>query len=140
MTFNNSKNNSVGNDSRLNARDGLLYLLVGGGIGAAVALLFAPKAGADLRSDISDISRKGLDQTRDLARNLKEQSTDVYNSVKEKASDVYEQASAKIAKAQDTIDNAIDTATDRVNGEIREAVDIHSQKLTCTTRRPSNIV
>ena len=31
----------------------LSYLLIGGGIGAGLALLFAPKAGSELRGDIS---------------------------------------------------------------------------------------
>lgn len=35
------------------AGNGLVYLLAGGGIGAAIALLFAPKTGAKLRGDIA---------------------------------------------------------------------------------------
>ena len=35
----------------------LMYLLIGGGIGAALALLFAPKSGAELRADVTDAVR-----------------------------------------------------------------------------------
>jgi hypothetical protein len=35
----------------------LTYLLAGGVIGAVVALLFAPKAGVELREDIADATR-----------------------------------------------------------------------------------
>ena len=42
----------------------LTYLLIGGGIGAILALLFAPKAGSELRGDIADVTRKGIDQSR----------------------------------------------------------------------------
>lgn len=43
-------------------RNGLLYLLAGGGIGAAFALLFAPKPGAKLRGDLADRARQGYDE------------------------------------------------------------------------------
>ncbi len=40
--------------------DKFVYFLVGAGIGAITALLFAPKAGSELRSEIADGTRKGL--------------------------------------------------------------------------------
>ena len=46
----------------------LTYLLIGGGIGAIIALLFAPKPGSELRGDIADVTRKGIDKTREGAR------------------------------------------------------------------------
>ena len=44
---------------------GLIYLLIGGGIGAILALLFAPKSGKDLRRDIADMSGRGLDRSEE---------------------------------------------------------------------------
>lgn len=38
----------------------LMFFILGGGIGAAVALLFAPKPGRELRRDHRRYSRKGL--------------------------------------------------------------------------------
>ena len=38
----------------------LTYLLIGGGIGAVIALLFAPKSGQELREDIADATGKAL--------------------------------------------------------------------------------
>ena len=37
-----------------NAATKLTYLLIGGGIGAVIALLFAPKSGTELRGDIAN--------------------------------------------------------------------------------------
>ena len=44
------------------------YFLIGGGIGAVVALLFALKAGKKLRGDITEEARRsGVDRTREAA-------------------------------------------------------------------------
>jgi gas vesicle protein len=45
----------------------LTYLLVGGGIGAVLALLFAPKSGNELRGDIADVTRKGIEKSKETA-------------------------------------------------------------------------
>ncbi|HYL97503.1 MAG TPA: YtxH domain-containing protein, partial [Blastocatellia bacterium] len=37
------------------------FLLIGAGIGAALALLFAPKSGREFRGDIADAGKQGLD-------------------------------------------------------------------------------
>jgi gas vesicle protein len=66
----------------------LLFFLLGAGIGALTALLFAPKAGSELRSDIADATKKGLDQARDTGRQLGERATDYYQSGVEKAADI----------------------------------------------------
>ena len=42
----------------------LTFFLVGAGIGAVLALLFAPKSGEELRNDIADATRKGIDDHR----------------------------------------------------------------------------
>ncbi|MFN7927242.1 MAG: YtxH domain-containing protein [Blastocatellia bacterium] len=51
-----------------NSGDKLVYFLIGAGMGALAALLFAPKAGSELRADIADVTRRGVDQARDQAR------------------------------------------------------------------------
>jgi len=52
-------------DSKEESWGGLIALAVGAGIGALLALIFAPKAGSELRSAIADATRKGLDYARD---------------------------------------------------------------------------
>jgi len=49
-------------------RGTILTFALGVGVGAAAALLFAPKAGEELRDDISD----GVDQVRSKGRHLKQ--------------------------------------------------------------------
>lgn len=71
---------------------GLTYLLIGGGIGAAAALLLAPKSGADMRHGISDATRKGYDGTLDLAKRVKEQSVGLYRTAVERVKPLEEGA------------------------------------------------
>ncbi len=75
--------------------NGIWYLLAGGGIGATLALLFAPKSGVELRTDISDLTHKSYHETVELAHQLKEQSNEAYNALKEKTGKIYGLAATK---------------------------------------------
>ncbi len=73
----------------------LTYLLIGGGIGAVIALLFAPKSGTELRGDIADVTRKGLDKGRETAAHLQERAGEYYEVSREKANELYQTAQEK---------------------------------------------
>jgi hypothetical protein len=60
-------------------RGKLFYLLLGGGIGAMAALLFAPKSGTDLRDEISDVTQTGYGKTVEFSKRLKEKSATLSN-------------------------------------------------------------
>ena len=68
----------------------LTYLLIGGGIGAVIALLFAPKSGVELREDIADATRKGLEKSKEAASQLQERAGEYYEVGKERASEYYQ--------------------------------------------------
>lgn len=68
----------------------LTFLLAGAGIGAVIALLFAPKSGAELREDIADASRKGLEKGKEAAAQLQERAGEYYEATRERAADLYE--------------------------------------------------
>ena len=67
----------------------LSYFLVGAGIGAVVALLFAPKAGKELRDDIADATRRSIDYANDKAHVIGEKASNVYSTSREKAAEIY---------------------------------------------------
>jgi len=73
----------------------LTYLLIGGGIGAILALLFAPKSGQELREDIADVTRKGLEKSRETATHLQERAGEYYEVSREKANEIYHTAQIK---------------------------------------------
>ncbi len=73
----------------------LTYLLIGGGIGAALALLFAPKSGQELREDIAVATKKGIEKGKETAGQLQETAGDYYEVTRDKASELYQTAQAK---------------------------------------------
>ncbi len=73
----------------------LTYLLIGGGIGAILALLFAPKSGQELREDIADATRKGLEKGKETAVQLQEKAGEYYEVSRERASEFYQTAQDK---------------------------------------------
>ncbi len=76
----------------------LTYLLVGGGIGAILALLFAPKSGEELRGDIADATRKGLEKSKEAAAQLQDKAGEYYEVSREKANEYYQTAQEKAAE------------------------------------------
>ena len=76
----------------------LTYLLIGGGIGAILALLFAPKSGEELRGDIADVTRKGLEKGRETAAQLQEKAGEYYEVTREKAGEYYAVAQEKVGE------------------------------------------
>ena len=75
-------------DNNGNSSDKLIYFLIGAGIGAVTAMLFAPKSGSELRSELADATRKGLDYARDTGRDVGERAQEYYQTSVERAADL----------------------------------------------------
>jgi gas vesicle protein len=97
----------------------LTYLLIGGGIGAILALLFAPKSGEELRGDIADVTRKGLEKGRETAAQLQEKAGEYYEVTRERAGEYYQAAQEKVGeikeKAGEIAEKAKSAATSTAN-------------------------
>jgi gas vesicle protein len=52
---------------------GFLWFLAGLGIGAAVGILYAPKAGDEIRQQLRDMAEDGRDNVKERARQAREQ-------------------------------------------------------------------
>ncbi len=99
----------------------LSYVLIGGGIGAILALLFAPKTGQELRTDIADATRRGLDKTEELAAQLGEKASSVYEDTKTKAGEIYDSAKHNLnsAEIQGNLHNDVDHKVEQVSHVIK---------------------
>ncbi len=100
----------------------LTYLLVGGGIGAVLALLFAPKSGLELRGDIADATRKGIekgketatlvgDKAKETAALVSEKAGDYYEVSRDKATEFYQTAQDKAGELKDKAGDLVDKAS-----------------------------
>lgn len=75
----------------INSKDFMIGALVGGIIGAATALFYAPKAGRELRNDITEQAKNISEKTDKIRR-------DITETAKEKTSIVSEAVSTKSAE------------------------------------------
>jgi len=108
----------------------LTYLLIGGGIGAIIALLFAPKSGQELRGDIADATRKGIDRSREAAQQLGDRAGEYYQQGRERAGQYYEatrdRASELYSQAADRAGEVVQTAREaatRQTNTVAAAID-----------------
>ena len=58
---------------RLTGKQGLGLLVTGAAVGAAVALLYAPKSGVQMRKDVKKFSRRTADRIDDLQQDFRDQ-------------------------------------------------------------------
>jgi gas vesicle protein len=96
----------------------LTYLLIGGGIGAILALLFAPKSGEELRGDIAEATRKGIDRSREAAQQLGDRAGEYYEATRGRASELYSQAAEKVGDVAQTAREAASRQTGTVAAAI----------------------
>jgi gas vesicle protein len=104
----------------------LTYLLVGGGIGAVLALLFAPKSGHELRGDIADATRKGIEKSKETAAQLQEKAGDYYEVSREKAAEVYQTAAEKAAELTDKAKSAAATTANPFSAAIEAGKEAYT--------------
>ncbi|MCR8846304.1 YtxH domain-containing protein [Paenibacillus sp. SC116] len=83
-------------------------LLIGGLVGAAAALLFAPKSGRELRQDISYKAQSVGEMTKDAACDLGNKAATIVKSVGERA---------------ETVVTNVKTATQAIAEQVQDAKD-----------------
>lgn len=129
----------------------LTYLIIGGGIGAILALLFAPKSGEELRGDIADATRKGIEKGKEAAALVgekageyyevsKEKAGELYHAAGEKAEEIADKAKAAAARTANPFTAAIDAGKDAYTAEKRknESKAITEGRPTYTVEEPSD--
>src|SRR5918912_1434188 len=86
----------------------LTYFVIGATVGAVVALLFAPKSGRELREDLADATRKGVDRARETGAQLSTRAGEYYDTastrVVELASSAREAARARGERFTSAVD------------------------------------
>jgi gas vesicle protein len=99
----------------------LTFLLIGAGIGATLAFLFAPKSGRELRGDIADYTRRGVDVAGEGARQLGTRASEVYDTASGRVQDAY-------GSARERAQGAYGNARERVSQSAEAVADIASRQ------------
>ena len=96
----------------LSVNEKVALLAVGGGIGAVLALLLAPKPGLELRGEIVDTTRKSLEKGRETAKQISERAGDYYETARDKSG---EYLGVTREKAKHLTENAREQVSERGN-------------------------
>lgn len=83
---------SEGNDNG----NKLLYFVIGGGVGAIIALLFAPRSGKETRELLAQKAIEGKEYLSSTARSVQEKASGVLDQTKESLNQKRTQISAAI--------------------------------------------
>jgi gas vesicle protein len=119
------------------ASEKLTFLLIGAGIGATLALLFAPKSGRELRGDIADYTRRGVDAAGEGARQVGARASELYDTTSGRVQSAYGSARERVsqgaeavadiaARQKDQIQAAIEAGKQAYREEKRKAGDVVS--------------
>jgi gas vesicle protein len=106
----------------------LTYLLIGGGIGAIVALLFAPKSGHELRGDIADATRKGLEKGKETATQIGERAGEYYEVTRERAGELYSAAQEKAGELTERARGAVTQTTNPFSAALEAGRQAYSEE------------
>ncbi len=101
-------------------------------VGAAVALLFAPKAGRELREDIADATRKGVDRARETGTQLSARAGEYYETASARAGELAQSARDAVSRRGELFSSAIEAGKQAYRDEKRRT---ESSALTETEPR-----
>ena len=113
----------------------LSYLLIGGGIGALLALLFAPKSGQELRGDIADVTRKGIEKSKETASLVGEKAGDYYEVTRERAGELYSTAQEKAGTIAEKAKSAVSSASNPFSAALEAGKEAYSEEKRRTDSR-----
>jgi gas vesicle protein len=111
-----------------NATTKLTYLLVGGGIGAILALLFAPKSGQELRGDIADVTRKGIEKGKETASMVGERAGEYYEVTRDKAGELYQAGREKATELGGKAKEAVASTTNPFSAALEAGKEAYSEE------------
>ncbi len=119
-------------DENKMAKGLILGFLTGGVVGAAVALLYAPKSGRELRADIKNRTDEFIDDTSEYMQIAREKAENLINEGKKKSelliADAKKKASTLIDDANSLLSDAKGKASDKY-GEAKEKLSHESDRL-----------
>lgn len=103
-----------------NARNFMIGSLVGGVIGAVTALLFAPKPGRELRTDIAEGYHAVSEKTQEIVRSIGNHTSEFVDKAKEAAIQVVDNARSWNLDESDELEDQLVTISSTNDIEDKE--------------------
>jgi len=97
----------------------LTCFAIGATVGAVVALLFAPKSGRELRQDVADATRKGVDRARETGTQLSARAGEYYETAATKAGELATSAREAASRRGELFGSAIEAGRQAYRDEKR---------------------
>jgi len=91
---------------------GVAEFLLGALIGAGVALLFAPKSGAETRNDIKREARRAQNRVIDVADGVRDQVVDTFEGARARVEEQLESARSAITAKKNQVSRAMEAGRD----------------------------
>lgn len=134
-------NKSIYGEESLGMKNFVVGTVVGGLVGAAAALLLAPKTGVELRSDVvtqaSSLKEKGVE----LSSTAKEKTVQISSQLKEQSSILVEKVKAKTSKEPTTEDGSeIASLADEEIVDLAAAIDDAVTGVTAGIEKKASVI
>ena len=97
----------------------LTCFAIGATMGAVVALLFAPKSGRELRQDVADATRKGVDRARETGSQLSTRAGEYYETAATKAGELASSAREAASRRGELFGSAVEAGRQAYRDEKR---------------------
>ena len=97
----------------------LTYFVIGATVGAVVALLFAPKSGRELREDLADATRKGVDRAKETGSQLSARAGEYYDAASARAGELAANAREVVERRGERFSAALDAGRQAYRDEKR---------------------
>ena len=117
MSENYGRGRGGGGESDGGAR--LAYFAIGATVGAVVALLLAPKSGRELREDLADATRKGVDRARETGAQLSTRAGEYYETAASRAGELAASAREAAARRGERLTSAVEAGRQAYREEKR---------------------
>jgi len=124
-------NNSIYGEESFNMKNFTVGAIIGALAGAAIALLYAPKPGADLRQDVASQAVTLKDKSIELSSVAKEKTSHLSSQLKEQSTHIIDKV--KAIKPNDPLNTASDDGVAQEETSIEEVVQAVNETVTDLT-------
>ncbi len=96
----------------------IIGFLTGAAVGSIIALLFAPKTGKELRSDIKNRSQEFMEDAEEFLETAKDKATTIINDGKKKSEELVAEVKEKVGKLTGEAEQILADAKEKATGYV----------------------